>query len=211
MKRSISALAKFLARELGQDESTVSNVVRRCREAGLLTRGKSGPGAAEATSVDAAKALLAVLMTPPGSGVRAPERLRLCFDMAAPALDSGAETTSAASAVRRRVEEMIGEPAPARWGPVDVLAAAISRLREDPATGFVPVRVSATRQPAVWPQDTVTLEWRSSEILRFYPIRKGHSVTKIDDDENSSFMEVSATVGRGVLFHLALWLEGEKD
>ena len=75
----------------------------------------------------------------------------------------------------------------------------------------MPGIVSATREPVRWKGDMVTFEWSHQEILRFYQIRKGHTVNKTGDDENSSeiIMEVSAAVGRSIIFRLALWLDGK--
>lgn len=76
MKRTIPPLAALLATLLDEDPARVRHVVRRCREAGLLSQAKQGPGAAAATSVDCARALIACLGTEGGAGVRAPERLK---------------------------------------------------------------------------------------------------------------------------------------
>ncbi len=61
MRRSFSEFTKFLASVLGGDEAHVRHCIRRCREADLLARGKSGGGTPALTSADAVKGFLAVV------------------------------------------------------------------------------------------------------------------------------------------------------
>ena len=61
MKRSVPELTTFLADWLKIDRATVGNIIRKCREAGLLSPGRHGRGAAAVTSRDAASVLVAIL------------------------------------------------------------------------------------------------------------------------------------------------------
>ena len=47
MKRRVPQLTDFLAGYSGRDRATVGNTIRKCREAGLLSQGRPGRGAAE--------------------------------------------------------------------------------------------------------------------------------------------------------------------
>ncbi len=64
-KRTVPALANYLAKISGQPSSVMRHIARRLREAGHLSQAGHGRGAAEATSMDAATLLLVSMCRPP--------------------------------------------------------------------------------------------------------------------------------------------------
>lgn len=89
MARTFPQLLDFLAETLKADPATIGNIIRRCREAGLITRGKRGRGAPKVVTEDAIKALIALLST--DSPANAPDALRqaqaLVHEQRPPGLD----------------------------------------------------------------------------------------------------------------------------
>ena len=121
----------------------MGHIIRRCREVGLFSQDKQGPGAAAATSTDCSRALFATLCTPGGAAVHASERLKAYLKIRivrVPRVDGIPTEKLTLSNIVKQIGFTVGPAKKGRAGkdmkdPVSFMAILIDRVAKARRTG----------------------------------------------------------------------------
>ncbi|MCZ6895442.1 MAG: hypothetical protein O7H40_15530, partial [Gammaproteobacteria bacterium] len=208
MRKTIPALKDFMSDQLNVDRSRCTHIARRCREARLLTQGKSGPAGVLATSRDAAILLYAILVTEPGDAIRSSELVEPLLDLRAGATEGkfGKNFTALVKP---------GED-PASLDPITMMGRIIDIRRAD--TSFkMPLFFVVSRGRSLMPIEA-SFVWNKSlrsvklETVHFFEValKQIEAPASFAVHNDGSVIEVRARSRGFILANIADWLEGRE-